>query len=180
MPALPLVSIVTCSFNNADFILETLDSIKAQTYANIELVIVDDCSTDNSVAIIEEWLKTYPGKYKFIRHETNLGGSVPYNVGLKNATGKYYAAVDTDDALMPEKIERQVAILESAGENVAAVYSNAYVIDVKSEPVDGLFAGRHRQFEVLPTGNIYNELLQGNFIPVMSLLVRRKVFDENR
>jgi glycosyltransferase involved in cell wall biosynthesis len=178
MSALPLVSIVTCSYNNADFILETLDSIKGQTYTNIELVIVDDCSTDSSVAIIEEWLKTYPGKYKFIKHETNLGGSVPYNVGLRAATGKYYSAVDTDDALMPEKIERQVVILEGEGEAVAAVYSNAYVMDVKSEPVDGLFIQRHRPFEVLPSGNIYNVLLQGNFLPLLSLLMRREVFDE--
>ena len=95
MPQLPLVSVVTCSYNNADYIIETLDSIKNQTYKNIELVIVDDCSTDNSVSIIEDWLTRYTSKYKFIKHPENKGGSIPYNVGLRNATGKYYNTVDS-------------------------------------------------------------------------------------
>jgi glycosyltransferase involved in cell wall biosynthesis len=178
MQELPLVSVVTCSYNNARFIIDTLNSIKDQTYSNIELVIVEDCSTDNSLQLIEEWLKSYTGKYKLIKHKFNKGGALPYNAGIEAATGKYYVAVDSDDVLMPEKIERQVHVLEAAGENVAAVYSDAYVIDVNSKQLEGFFIQRHRQFTEMPSGNIYKQLLRGNYIPLMSLLVKREVFQE--
>src|ERR1035438_3501558 len=104
MPDTPLVSVVTCSYNNSKYIIETLDSIKNQTYPNIEIVIVEDCSTDNSAELINEWLLTYKGLYKFIRHEVNMGGSIPANVGLASSSGKYYSAIDTDDMMLPEKI----------------------------------------------------------------------------
>jgi glycosyltransferase involved in cell wall biosynthesis len=175
---LPLVSVVTCSYNNSRFIIETLDSIKKQTYPNIELIIVDDCSTDDSVAVIDEWLKTYTRPYKFIKHPVNEGGSKPYNVGIRSASGKYYSPIDSDDTMMPEKIERQVMLLETAGPDVAAVYSDTYVMDVDSDPIDGLFIQRHRKFTEMPSGNIYDTLLQGNYIPLLSVLIRKRVLDE--
>ncbi|MCD6010495.1 MAG: glycosyltransferase [Flavipsychrobacter sp.] len=178
MPDLPLVSVVSCSYNNSKYILDTLNSIKAQTYPNIELVIVDDCSTDNSVTIIKKWLKSYTGIYKFIQLKKNMAGGVSYNIGLQNATGKYYTAVDTDDVILPEKIAIQVKILEESDDDVAAVYSDAYLIDVKGLNVKGQFIQRHRKFTKPPSGDIYHELLKGNYIPVLSLLIKRKVFDE--
>lgn len=178
MRDLPLVSVVTCSYNNAAYIIDTLDSIKRQTYGNIELIIVEDGSTDNSVELITGWLSTYTGKYKFIRHDINKGGAIPYNAGLAHATGKYYTTVDSDDTIMPEKIERQVTLLETSGAEVAAVYSDAYVIDADGKQQEGLFIQRHRKFAQPPSGNIYGELLHGNFIPVMSLLIKRSVMAE--
>jgi glycosyltransferase involved in cell wall biosynthesis len=178
MAELPLVSIVTCSYNNSKYIIETLESIKNQTYPNIELVIVDDCSTDNSVELIADWLRTYPRKYKFIRHEVNMAGSIPYNVGLRNASGKYYSPIDTDDAMMPEKIAIQVKILEATDDVVAGVYSDAYIMDIHSVPIEGLFIQKYRKFTEIPSGNIYAALLQGNYIPLLSLMIKRSVFDE--
>ncbi len=178
MPELPLVSVVSCSYNNSKYVLDTLNSIRAQTYPNIELVIVDDCSTDNSVKIIRKWLKTYPGRYKFIQLRKNMAGAMSYNIGLQNATGKYYAAVDTDDVILPEKIATQVKILEESDDDVAAVYSDAYLMDAKGANVKGLFIGKHRKFAKPPSGDIYRELLKGNYIPVLSLLIKRRVFDE--
>lgn len=178
MPDFPLVSVTTCSYNNSAYIIDTLDSIRDQTYPNIELIIVDDFSKDNSVQLIEAWLKNYKGKYRFIKNEKNLAGGEPYNIALKHATGKYYSVVDSDDVLMPEKIARQVAILEAADKSVGAVYSDAYLIDKKGEPLDGSFIPKHRQFSAIPSGNIYDELLKGNFIPLMSLLIRRNIFKE--
>ena len=175
---LPLVSVGTCSYNNSKFIIETLDSIKSQTYPNIELIIVDDCSTDDSVEVINEWLKTYDGNYKFIRNEVNMGGNAPGNICLKNSTGKYFSGIDSDDAILPEKIAIQVEILEASGPNVAGVYSNAYLMDVNSSPMEGLFIQRHRQFPEMPSGNIYNALLQGNYIPFMSFLIKRFIYDD--
>jgi glycosyltransferase involved in cell wall biosynthesis len=178
MPDFPLVSVTTCSYNNSAYIIDTLNSIRDQTYPNIELIIVDDFSTDNSVQLIEDWLKNYNGKYRFIKNEKNLAGGEPYNIALSHATGKYYSVVDTDDVLMPEKITRQVSILEAADKSIGAVYSDAYLIDTKGEPLDGSFIPKHRQFSTVPSGDIYNELLKGNFIPLMSLLIRRDILKE--
>ena len=178
MQDFPLVSVTTCSYNNSAFIIDTLNSIRNQTYPNFELIIVDDCSTDNSVALIEEWLKSYTGKYKFVKNEQNLTGSAPYNIALNMASGKYYSVVDTDDVLMPEKIEKQVSILDAADVSVAAVFSDALLIDINNELLEGTFIARHREFAAVPSGNIYHELLQGNFIPLMSLLIRRDIFSE--
>jgi|GEM_PF-410705 len=178
MHIFPLVSVVTCSYNNSRFVIETLDSIKDQTYSNIELVIVDDCSTDNSVELINEWLKSYQGKYHFLRQDRNLGGSKPYNIGLRQAMGKYYCTVDTDDVLLPDKITNQVALLEATDDTVAAVYSDAWPMDVNGVKLEGKFIEQYRRFDVMPSGMIYETLLQGNFIPTMSLLVKRCVFDK--
>ena len=178
MSHLPLVSIAAINYNNSKTVIETLESIRNQTYPNIELIVVDDCSTDNDVELINDWLKSYTGNYKFIQHEKNLGISATYNSGLKNATGKYFSTVDTDDAILPEKIEIQVKILEASDEKTAAVYSNAYLMDVNSALIEGLFIQCHRKFSEIPSGNIYKTLLQGNYIPVMSVLIKKAIFND--
>jgi glycosyltransferase involved in cell wall biosynthesis len=178
MPDQPLVTIAAINYNNSMYILETLNSIRDQTYTNIELIIVDDCSIDNSVELVENWLKTYTGKYKFIKHEVNKGVCVACNTGLRNATGEYVSSIATDDAMMPDKTKIQVAILEASGEDVAGLYSDAYLMDEHSNPINGVFIDIHRKFNERPSGNIYEVLLQGNYIPAMTFLFKRKLFDD--
>ena len=174
---LPLVSIAAINYNNSRYVIDTLDSISKQTYPNIELVIVDDCSTDNCVELITDWLNTYDRPYKFVRHETNMGICAAYNSGLKNATGKYFTVIDTDDVMLPGKTTDQVNILEASDAKVGAVYSDAHVMDVNGVPIEGLFIRKHRQFVEIPSGNIYADLLQGNYIPCMTVMMKRMVFE---
>jgi glycosyltransferase involved in cell wall biosynthesis len=177
MPDYPLVSIAAINYNNAKFVLETLESIRNQTYPNIQLIVIDDCSTDNSRDLIAQWLKTYKGDYKFIKHDVNMGVCVACNSGVKNADGKYYSAIATDDLMMPEKTEKQVSILEKSTEKTGAVYSDAFVINEDGNLLDGLFTTPHRQFEMMPSGNIYHTLLEANYIPGMSFLFKKVIFD---
>lgn len=174
----PLVTIGAANYNNSRFVVETLESIRSQSYQNIELVIVDDCSTDDSVSIIEEWLLTYEKPHKFITHDRNMGVCRTTNDLLQNANGKYISTIATDDIMLPEKISNQVEILESSSNDVCAVYSDAYMILENSAPRYGLFIQRHRDFEQLPSGNIFNALLSGNFLPAMSLLVKMSHYKE--
>lgn len=178
MPSFPLVSIVAINYNNSAYLKETLDSIAAQTYPHIELIVVDDCSTDNSVALIDGWLKGYTGKYKFITHEVNKGVCAACNSGLENAAGKYFSLIATDDAMYPDKTSVQVELLESMPEKVAGIYSDADVMDGQGKPIEGGFIRRHRQFDKIPSGNIYNVLLEKNFIPAMTIMLRKSVVDE--
>lgn len=180
----PLVSVGAINYNNGAFVIETLDSIKEQSYDNIELIIVDDCSTDNSLQLISDWLLSYNKPYKFIRHPKNLGVCATCNDLLKNATGKYLSIIATDDIMMPDKLKVQVDILEHTGKEVGAVYSDAVIINEDSSVTDELFIQRYRKFETFPSGNLYRHLIKGNFLPTMSVLVKMDcykvigVFDE--
>ena len=128
MTSQPLVTIGAINYNNGLYVIETLESIKAQSYQNVELIIVDDCSTDNSVVLITEWLKNFDKPYKFIKHEKNKGVCNTCNDLLTNASGKYISTIGTDDIMMPDKIKVQVEILENSADEVCAVYSDAFLI----------------------------------------------------
>ena len=107
------VSVVMCTYNGAKFIREQLDSIISQTYPIYELIIQDDCSTDETVAIIKEYME----KYSFIKlyvNEQNLGFNQNFKSVVMKATGDYVAISDQDDVWFSEKIEKQVSAIGNA------------------------------------------------------------------
>ncbi|GAB1545568.1 hypothetical protein NUACC21_82440 [Scytonema sp. NUACC21] len=111
----PLISIITIFLNVEKFIQEAIESVISQTYENWELLLVDDGSTDNSTAIAKKYAKQYPEKIHYLEHENhqNLGKSTSRNFGISNSKGEYIAFLDADDIYLPEKLARQVEILES-------------------------------------------------------------------
>lgn len=110
---LPKVSIGLITYNHADFIVECLDSIRNQTYQNIELFISDDCSSDNTQAIIQSYMERYPGLVaEFLPQPTNIGISRNCNILLERFTGKYGHIFSGDDIMLPEKTSLQVKALE--------------------------------------------------------------------
>ena len=110
MLKLPQVSVIVTSYNYEKFVLKTLESIKAQTYKNFEIIIVDDCSNDKSWEIIEQFISdNQDSKITFIKHEINQGQLASMLDGLKIARGQFVCFVDSDDILMPEYIQTHVA-----------------------------------------------------------------------
>jgi glycosyltransferase involved in cell wall biosynthesis/peptidoglycan/xylan/chitin deacetylase (PgdA/CDA1 family)/SAM-dependent methyltransferase len=111
----PLVSGITIFFNGESFFQEAIESVLAQTYDRWELLLVDDGSTDRSTEIAQRYSMQYPGKIRYLEHEhhQNRGMSAARNLGSRHARGKYIAFLDADDVWLPQKLERQVAILES-------------------------------------------------------------------
>lgn len=107
-----LVSIVTPVYNCEDYIGETIESVLAQTYTNWEMLLVDDCSPDNSEAIIKEYQEN-DQRIKYIKLPENGGAAVARNRALAEAKGRYIAYLDADDLWLPEKLERQLAFLEA-------------------------------------------------------------------
>lgn len=103
----PLVSIITPVYNAEKFLSETIKSVKGQTYKNWELLLVDDCSKDNSAKIIKEFNRS-DDRIKYIKLEKNSGASVSRNTGIKNAKGRFIAFVDSDDLWEPEKLKIQI------------------------------------------------------------------------
>ena len=106
----PLVSIITPVYNAERFLSETIKSVKEQTYKNWELLLVDDCSKDNSAKIIKEF-KKHDDRIKYIKLEKNSGASISRNTGIKNAKGRFIAFVDSDDLWEPEKLEIQISYM---------------------------------------------------------------------
>ena len=105
-----LVSIITPTWNCARFICETIRSVQAQTYQNWEMIISDDCSTDNTREVIEPYLKE-DSRIKYICNPKNSGAAITRNNALKVAQGRWIAFLDSDDLWLPEKLEKQVAFM---------------------------------------------------------------------
>lgn len=117
-PNTPLVSCVTCFLNAEKFVEEAVESVLAQTYDNWELLLVDDGSFDGSTEIALHYAKKYHGKIIYLEHEghRNLGLSISRNLGIFHSRGSYIAFLDADDIWLPQKLEKQVAILEAQPE----------------------------------------------------------------
>jgi glycosyltransferase involved in cell wall biosynthesis len=124
-----LVSIITPSYNCASFVAETIESIISQTYTNWELLITDDCSTDNSCEIIKQYVQQ-DSRISFFQLEKNSGAGVARNLSIKNAKGRFIAFCDSDDLWMPTKLEKQVACLKSTGASIC--YSSYLTCDMDS------------------------------------------------
>lgn len=108
----PKVSVITPAYNAENLINRTIQSVVDQTFDGWEMIIVDDCSTDNTREVVEEWSARDP-RVRLISLDKNFGGPAgPRNVGIENAKGEYIAFLDADDIWHPRKLELQVAVLD--------------------------------------------------------------------
>ncbi|OXI87835.1 glycosyltransferase, group 2 family protein [Burkholderia sp. AU33423] len=128
----PRVSVLTTSYNYGRFIGETIRSVLSQTYASWELIIVDDCSTDDSWEVIQQFDDP---RIRAVRQERNQGACAAYNTALRLASGEFIASLDSDDVFAPEKLAAQVAFMD-AHPDVDICGSFMAEIDASSQPVD--------------------------------------------
>lgn len=126
----PLVSIITPTYNSQSFIVETIESVFAQTYANWELILVDDCSQDDTWKILEEY-KNKDSRVKILKLDKNYGAGVARNKGITIAEGDFMAFVDSDDIWVPQKLELQLNFMKEKRRLIC--YSSYYLIDESSE-----------------------------------------------
>jgi glycosyltransferase involved in cell wall biosynthesis len=116
---LPLVSINIPVFKCEDYIIRCLDSVKNQTYQNLEIILINDCTPDNSVALIEQYIQQNPEMNIFLYHnEINQGLSVVRNKGIDNSSGKYIYMLDSDDYISSDCIEKLVAVSEKENSDI--------------------------------------------------------------
>ena len=164
------VSLVIATFNHARFLGEALDSALAQTLEGVEVVVVDDGSTDDTPAA----LASYVGRIQVIR-QPNRGLAAARNAGLAAARGTYVGFLDADDVLMPTKLAEQVALLESAP-NVGWTYCDA-LIETIATGTEMRASERFGYGARMLDGWLFPELIHGNFISAIAPLVRRTVLD---
>lgn len=105
------VTVVTPTWNSAKYIRETIESVQAQTYQNWEMVIVDDCSTDNTVEIVKDIIKS-DSRIRIIEQEVNQGAAIARNIAVQNSKGRFIAYLDSDDRWKKEKLEKQIKFMQ--------------------------------------------------------------------
>lgn len=132
----PLVSVCIPVFNHSGFVAECIESVIAQTYPNIELIIIDDGSTDASYEIVERYITACEARFPRFKviSRPNVGVSETLNEGLHWAEGKYFCGLASDDLMLPEKTSVLVEYLER-NSNTVAVFGSVYLIDENSDTI---------------------------------------------
>ena len=165
----PLVSVIMAAYNGEALVGESIESVLAQTYEPIELVVVDDCSSDGTATVVEDYVGRYPGRVRLSRKDSRAGPCRRRNDALDLAQGELIAWLDQDDLWLPEKTEREVAVLASEPE-VGLVYTGYEAFDSDSGDV---LAWRDRSIEA--EGDVLAPLfVRGCFIASLTVLFRRK------
>lgn len=124
-----LVSIIMPSYNTGKYIAETIKSVLAQSYKNWELIIVDDCSNDDTDEVLKPFLSD--DRIRYLKNEKNSGAAFSRNRALKEAKGKWISFLDSDDLWLPNKLEKQLLFMKNNGYFFS--YTNYEEIDINSE-----------------------------------------------
>lgn len=164
---MPKVSVVIITYNRSELLRTAIRSVLSQSYQDFELIVVDDASRDNTSEMVQAFDDQ---KIRYIRHETNKKEAGARNTGVLNSTGEYIAFLDDDDEWLPEKLQRQVHLLDRSPPTVGGIYTGLLRIDG---------ATRKTLLQMVPTkrGNIFLDLLIENLITPSTVLLRRECFE---
>lgn len=170
----PLVTVICLCYNQERFVAEAIDSVRNQTYKNLELIVVDDASTDNSVNVIKATLGADSG-IRFIALSENLGNCRAFNRGLAEAKGSFIIDLAADDVLLPNRIATGVRTLLERGEKYGVHFSDADMIDTYGVR---LFTHSERfPHHTIPEGDVYREIIRRYFISPPTVMFSRQVAD---
>lgn len=158
------VSIITPVYNSEKFIKDTISSVLNQTYTNWEMILVDDCSVDNSEQIINEYVKK-DSRFKYIKLEQNSGAAIARNRAIKEANGRFLAFLDSDDIWESEKLDLQIKfMLEN---NVGFTFTSYKIIDENGNPTEKIVN--------VPNTINYEELLKNTIIGCLTVVIDKDI-----
>jgi teichuronic acid biosynthesis glycosyltransferase TuaG len=164
-----LVSVIMPIYNAEKYLADTLNSIFSQDYKDIEIVLVDDCSKDNSANIIMEYQKEHPQIVYYLQ-EKNMGAGAARNKALELAKGQYVAFLDSDDIWLPDKINRQIELMKKTDSPFS--YTAIEMMDEKGETIKG-------KRKIKETCD-YKYLLHNTIIATSSVVIDRTVLGDFR
>ena len=173
----PLVSVVCLCHNQCRFVGEAIQSVLKQTYGNIQLIVVDDASTDESVAQIKEAVRGRP-TVETLFIDVNTGHCKAFNRALLLVKGEFIIDLAADDVLLADRIEEGVKWFQQAGRDCGVHFSDAEWVDEKGKH---LYNHSERYpHETIPTGHIYKELISRYFICPPTMMFTKRVMEELR
>lgn len=159
------ISIIMAAYNAEKTIVKAIESVLAQTYANFELIIVDDCSTDKTAQLAEAFAAK-DNRVRLVKNKENSGVSKTRLNGLNLSEGEWIAILDSDDAWAMEKLEKQTTLQERTGADL--LFTGSAFMDFEGEPINWYL---HAPSEVS-----YRQLLKQNVLSNSSALVRRELY----
>lgn len=165
-----LVSIITPCYNSSLFITTTITSVIDQTYQNWELLMIDDCSTDDTAHIINDFCRQ-DARIKYLKTNKASGSpALPRNIGLQESKGRYIAFLDSDDVWFPCKLEEQLNFI--IDNNYSFVYSN-----YEKMSFEGL---RNKRIVKAKEISNYGDLLKSCEIPCLTVILKKKIINKKR
>lgn len=163
-----MVTVIMPAYNCERFLEEAVESVKAQTYREWELLIIDDCSTDNTKEIAEK-LADNDRRIRTIHNKENIGVSKTRNRGIQEAVGDWIAFLDSDDVWEPEKLERQLKL--TADRDADIVYCSYDLIDDMGKTI-------HKAF-IVPEETSFRSMLTASVISCSTAMIRTPLLKEN-
>lgn len=155
------VSIITPCYNAENYISQTIESVISQTYTDWEMLIIDDCSTDNSAKIVNEYCNK-DSRIKYLKTPSPSGSpSQPRNIGIEKASGEYIAFLDADDIWLPEKLQKQINFIKSY--NYKFIYSDY-------EKINDVGIRRNRIIK-MPVNVTFWDIIETCSIPCLTVLI---------
>lgn len=166
---MPTVSIVIPTLNRAHLIGRAIKSVLAQTYQDIEIIVVDDGSIDETERVIQECGNE---RIKYIKHKKTKGPGAARNAGIEASSGYYIAFLDSDDEWMPTKIEAQIRLFKNRNKKIGLVYTGVEIIDQNKKIVIEKVLCKYKGF-------VFDKILSTNFIVGSStIMIKRRVLDK--
>jgi alpha-1,3-rhamnosyltransferase len=178
-----LVSVIVVTYNSSDTIIRTLNSIKDQTYKELELIITDDCSQDSTVKDVRKWLETNKKRFcsvRVLKAKRNHGVVKNCNIGASVSKGKYIQFFAGDDIMVSDAIEKKVALAEKS--SISYVFSRVRVIGKDKNKVEAMKEFCDRGYSIIEKGREtqWNEIIKNNYIagPSGSFILRSFFFKQ--
>lgn len=174
-----LVTVICLCYNHGDYVLESLKSVIDQTHKNIQLIIVDDASTDSSVSIIDRFLNAH-SDIQFIKQNQNIGNCRAFNAALKYAKGDYIIDLAADDILLPERITDGINTFDRSGDDYGINFTDAAYIDRSGKVLKNHYK-RDNSGNVIvhiPQDEVFKEILKTHFICSPTTMMKKIVFNE--
>lgn len=162
----PMISIITPTYNRAEFLKRAVSSVLNQTYGNFEMIIADDCSTDNTEQVVANFKDS---RIKYLKLESNKGPAGARNIAIKSAKGQYITLLDSDDEYLPRKLELQISEFQGLPKDVGVVYCGYFIV-YDPDTIHGTVSPRFK-------GDIFNILLKHNCMGSPTPLIRKDCFD---
>lgn len=176
----PLVSIIVITYNSSKYVLETLESARAQTYQNIELIVSDDGSTDDTVQICRDWLKENSERFvqtQLLTVEKNTGIPANCNRGVKASKGEWIKLIAGDDVLKNDCIDINLEYLQVNKQvEILQTQSMVFLNNFRSDKIISIIPHQNRFFESDP--DTQNKILQeNNYVIAPSVIISRELYD---
>jgi len=176
---IPLVSVICICHNHESFVEEAIHSVIDQTFDNIEIILIDDCSIDNSSEVIEKLKSVFP-QIQTILLNSNVGICSAFNIGLEKAHGDFIIDLSADDILLPDRIMDGLKCFNNLGANYGVNFTDASYIDDTGKILDYHYRRKKngQLIDQIPEDYIYEKLLSRYFICTPTMMIRKSVFDQ--